>query len=97
MQQTSSAAADQATNRIVAILQDMTSDWDIDFSGDIDTGTCLIRDLAFESIDIVQFVVALEQEFGKRNIPFDKLLMTDGRYVSDLSVGQVATFLSEHV
>ena len=45
-----------------------------------------IGDLGFESIDIVQFVVALEENFKRRDMPFEKLLMIDGRYVDELSV-----------
>jgi acyl carrier protein len=82
---------------VVAILNHITSDWDQDFAGGIQTETLLIRDLGFESIDVVQFVAALEDRFGSRNLPFEKLLMIDGRYVDDLSVGDVVDFLDLHL
>ena len=82
---------------LVAILTDMTSDWDLEREGGIDRDTWLIDDLAFESIDIVELVVAIEESFQTRNIPFEKLLMEEGRYVDDLSVGQVADFLQQYV
>jgi acyl carrier protein len=84
-------------DRVVRIVSDMTTDWDLDLSGGIGPETLLIADLAFESIDVVQFVVALEERFGRRNLPFEKLLMVDGRYVDDLSVAQVADFLHDHL
>jgi acyl carrier protein len=83
--------------KIVAVLQDMTSDWDLENEGPINGDTHLIADLAFESIDIVEMVVAIEQAFQKRGIPFEGLLMVDGRYVDDLSVGQVANFVARYV
>ena len=89
--------ADEIVSRVSAVLVDMTGDWDLDFDGEINRDTRLIGDLAFESIDIVQFVVAIEGEFQKRGIPFEKLLMIDGRYVDDLTVGDIADFLSANM
>jgi acyl carrier protein len=83
--------------QVILILEDMTSDWDLDYDGGIGFATCLISDLTCESIDIVQFVVALEESFQRRDLPFERLLMVDGRYVDDLSVNDVVNFLDAHV
>ncbi len=83
--------------KLTELLADFTADWDNEFEGEMDRGTTLLGDLGFESIDIIQLVVALEQLVGRRGLPFDKLLMKDGRYVDDLSVGQIADFLSQNV
>jgi acyl carrier protein len=91
------ASNDDIVARVSSVIVDMTGDWDIDFEGDIGRHTRLIGDLAFESIDIVQLVVAIEGEFQKRGIPFEKLLMVDGRYVDDLTVGDMADFLSANI
>jgi acyl carrier protein len=85
------------TETVVQILTDMTGDWDLGLQGGIDRDTKLMHDLAFESIDIVELVVAIEEKFGTRKIPFEKLLMVDGRYVDDLSVGQIAEFVADHL
>ena len=82
---------------VVLILEEMTSDWDIAYSGGIGPETGLISDLTCESIDIVQIVVALEERFHRRDLPFEKLLMTEGRYVDDISVRQVVDFLHRHL
>ena len=82
---------------MVQILTDMTADWDLGFTGGIGPGTRLIGDLAFESIDVVQLVVAIEEKFGRRDLPFEALLMVDGRYVDDLRVAQVVDFLHEQL
>jgi acyl carrier protein len=84
-------------DQVVRIVSDMTADWDLELSGGIRPETLLIADLSFESIDVVQFVVALEERFGRRGLPFEKLLMVDGRYVDDLSVFQVVGFLHDHL
>jgi len=86
---------DGIAGSVLEILDDMTSDWDLDFSGGIGMDSLLIADLAFESIDVVQLVVALEERFDRRDLPFETLLMTDGRYVDDLAVHQIVDFLRE--
>jgi acyl carrier protein len=75
------------------ILEDITQDWDLDCSGEISSQTRLIADLAFESIDVVMLIVAIEERFGRKGLPFENLLMVDGRYVDDLSVQQMVDFL----
>ena len=92
-----SIRTEELQRQVVLILEHMTSDWDMDFSGPIGPQTRLIDDLTFESIDMVQFVVALEEHFKRRDLPFEKLLMVDGRYVDDLRVDQVVAFLDQHL
>ncbi len=86
---------EQILQDVVAILEDMTKDWDTEFSGAIGAETRLIGDLAFESIDVVQFVVAIEEHFKRRDLAFEQLLMEDGRYVSELRVGGAVDFLHQ--
>lgn len=79
------------------ILADMTSDWDIDFSGGITPDTQIISDLQFESIDVVQFIVQLESKFQRKDLPFEKLLMVDERYRDDFTVQEVVDFLQKNL
>lgn len=76
---------------VVEVVAGLVADWDLD--GEIGVATRLVADLEFESIDIIQMVVAFEERLQKRNLGFETLLMVDGRYVDDLSLGQIATFL----
>src|SRR5882762_7483239 len=79
---------------IIKLLTDMTSDWDIDEeAGAITTSTKLVADLSFESVEIVQLMVQLEQHFGLKNLASEKLLMKDGRQVPDLTVPEISQFL----
>ena len=78
---------------VLQILKNLTADWDNDYGGEIGPETSLIGELAFESIDVVELVVSIEGRFQRRDLPFEKLLMHDGRYVDDLTVGQVVDFL----
>jgi len=88
---------DQILSFVVDILKDMTSDWEMEFSAPIGADTKLIGDLEFESIDVVQFIVAVEEKFKQRQLPFEKLLMQHGRYVDELPVRDAVEFLYKHL
>jgi acyl carrier protein len=79
--------------RLVELLSELTSDSDRGFSGGIGRETRLVADLEFDSVDIVQFALLIEERFQRRKLPFEKLLMTDGRYKDDVTVREVAEFL----
>jgi acyl carrier protein len=78
--------------RLRATLADFIADWGLDV--EITPETRLVEDLEFDSIDVIQFVVAMETAFQNRNLGFQNLLMKDGRYVDDLSLAEIAAFLS---
>ncbi len=78
-------------SRLTTVLKDFIADWGLD--AEIDRDTRLVGTLEFDSIDVIQFIVAVETEFGQRNLGFQSLLMQNGRYVDDLSVGEIADFL----
>jgi len=82
---------------IVEILKDLTSDWEDAFSDEIGRDTRLIDDLGFESIDVVHLITAIEQKYDRRDLPFEKLLMIEGRYKDELTVAEIAEFLQEQL
>lgn len=94
---TRALSKDGILEKVIEILRDMTSDWDLDFEDDISETTLIVADLEFESIDVVQFVVQLEEVFKRKDLPFEKLLMVDGRYRDDMRVEEIADFLNAHL
>lgn len=82
---------------IIELLKDLTSDWDLDLDVSFHAGTQLVNELEFESIDIVEFVVAVEELYKRRGLPFEELLMLDGRYVDEITVKDVVNFLYPHL
>lgn len=78
---------------LVSVLQDTIQDWGLEIEGGIGPQTTLINDLEFESIDVVQFCVAVEQALDKKGLPFEKLFIEEGAYVDDVSVSDVVKFL----
>lgn len=83
----------EISQKLHQTLAEFVADWGLDV--DIDEATSLVEDLEFDSIDVIQFVVAVENAFQSRNLGFQSLLMQDGRYVDDLSVGQIEAFLTK--
>ena len=82
---------------VISVLQDLTVDWDLDLEHGITPDTRLMADLAFESIDVVQFIVSLEQRLGRKGISFENLFMRDGDYVHELTVREIVAFLQDNL
>lgn len=80
-------------NAVIGVVNQTISDWDVDLPSGVTMETLLMQDLAFESIDIVQFAVAIEQAAERKGLPFEKLFMKDGDYVDDVKLSQVVDFL----
>ena len=94
---TETVSEQKILDNILVILEDMTADWDMDFDGGLGVDTKLVEDLAFESIDIVQFIVAIEECFRRRGLPWEEYLMVDGRYRDEIQVGETVLFLHKHL
>ena len=77
---------------VVAIVQDLVQDWGIEAAEAAGEDTLLAVDLQFTSVDIIQLCVALEECYDRR-FGFHDLLMKDGSYVGDLSLGRLAEFV----
>ncbi len=92
-----SRSREEILDSLVRILEDMTADWDMDLDDPIGEATRLMADLEFESIDVVQFIVAIEERFQQRGMPFEELLMEDGRYVDEITVRDTVDFLDRHL
>ena len=81
MSKIESLSKDALVSEVINVVKDVVKDWDIELEEEINGDTGLIEELEFESIDIVRFVVALEQHFECRGIPFEKLFMNSGGYI----------------
>ena len=82
---------------VIALLQEMVKDWDLELDEPISASTTIINDLGFESIDLVQLVVGVEQTFGVRGLPYEEVLMKDGAYVTEITVDELVDFLHQHI
>ena len=83
--------------KVISVLNGMTQDWELDSVEGIGSKTGLMNDLEFESIDVVQLAVALEQDFNEKGLPFENLFMRDGDYVDEIYVSEVVDFLDVNI
>ncbi|QIB35165.1 acyl carrier protein [Ancylobacter pratisalsi] len=82
---------------VINVANDMVAGWDIDLPNGITSETKLMEDLSFESIDVVQFAVAIEQAVERKGLPFEKLFMKEGEYVDDVELREVSDFLCKEL
>ena len=83
--------------KLVAVLEDMTQDWDLDLDEPLGEETKIVEELGFESVDLMQLIVAIDQAFATRNLPFDQVFMEDGSYVNEITVERLASFLEKAI
>ena len=79
------------------ILRGMTSGWDMGFAGAIGPDTRLGADLAFDSMQVIELVIAIEEHFTLQELPFQQLFMPDDRETDDPKVSELVDFLSSHL
>ncbi len=82
---------------LTEILNDIIADWDLPNDAPIGAQTKVVQDLGFESIDVVQFIAAIEDHYHRHDFPIEELIMEDGRYVDEFTVEDVASFLLRHL
>ena len=94
---TNAFTVNHVEEQLVLVLNDMIQGWDMDFLEPINAETRLIGDLGFESVDLMQLIVAIEQAFGVRGLPYEQVLMQDGGYVTEITVRQLTAFLHRFI
>ncbi len=77
---------------VASIIEEMIGELELDYDQPIASHTRLIADLGFASVDFVHLIVQVETRF-KRKMGFHDLIMPNGSYVDDLSVGQFVAFI----
>jgi acyl carrier protein len=81
---------------VVGIVGEMMQDWDHRFGGEINEDTLLLAGLGFQSIDVVMLAGELHRLY-RRKVPFERLLLANGRPVEDVRVGALVDFLVEQL
>ncbi len=66
----SSFSRNDIQSKAVSVHNHMIQYWELDLSDGIGPNTRLMRDPAFESIDVVPFLMALELSFDRKGLTF---------------------------
>ena len=80
---------------VISTIEHLMQDWEVEEP--IRPETRVVADLGFESIDLIQMIGALERAFRLHGISLVDMLVADGRYVDDLSIGQIADGIAHRI
>lgn len=86
---------DTVRGDLLKTLTQLREDWE--YSGEITEQTGIVRDLDFESIDVVALGSAIEDHYNQ-SLPFAEFLMkANERNATDIAVGELVDFLMENL
>lgn len=88
---------EQATilDQIAEILYGMLDDWDPEMDGPINGQSKLSQDLCLTSIDVMHLLASIDMRYQKK-LPYERLILEDGKYRTELSVEDLANFVWEN-
>jgi len=86
----------QVLDAVIEAAGRLTEDWDHEFSAPISADTWLVADLGCQSLDIIVLTAQLSRRLERTDIPFERLLLLEGKPVTDVSLRAMANFLWEH-
>lgn len=93
----SNLSREEIEEKVIHVLVDMVQDWDLDFCDEIGSNTNIIEDLDFESIDLIELMVAMEKAFGVKGLPYETIFIKDGAYIDELQVMQLVDFFQANL
>lgn len=79
---------------ITEILDEMIEMYDLPAT-EITDDLLLIETLGFSSVDIMHMLASVDMRF-ERHLPYDKIMLKNEEYVTDLSFGEVVNFVYEN-
>jgi acyl carrier protein len=84
----------QICTQLISIVSTKIEGWGLE---DIELGekTRLSEDLCFSSIDLLNFLAAVDVQFG-RKLPYEHLLMSGDRYRTELTISELVEFVYEN-
>lgn len=82
--------------QVIELVREMMQDFDTELAGAVKPESFFVADLDFQSTDVVELIVQVEKRFQRRKLPFQKLVLKNGKY-ADFTVGELADFLHAHL
>ncbi|HXM43502.1 MAG TPA: acyl carrier protein [Bryobacteraceae bacterium] len=79
---------------VLKTVQDLCQDWD--YADEVGPQSLLFTGLGMESLDAVVLCTALQEHY-RITMPFAELLADIGQQQRDLSIAELAEFVSQHV
>ncbi|MFH1157657.1 MAG: acyl carrier protein [Pseudomonadota bacterium] len=77
---------------IIGLTQDLIEDWGLEDAA-MSAATTLKGDLGFASADTMQLFTMIQEHYSGITFKFQELVMKDGKFIDDLTLGQVIVFI----
>lgn len=85
---------EQTVDIVCGVVSNVIEDWGLDAT--LSPETCLVSELGFTSMDMIDVVSTLETQL-RRKLPYEELVMLpEGGYREDISIGELATFVYDN-
>tara|TARA_B110000003_G_C16650994_1_gene534120 strand:+ start:1458 stop:1766 length:309 start_codon:yes stop_codon:yes gene_type:complete len=81
-------------SEIKEVLEDIITMYELP-TVDITDNLLLIETLGFSSVDIMHLLASVDMRF-ERHLPYDKIILKNGEYVTDLSFGEIVDFIYDN-
>lgn len=79
---------------IKEILEEMIEMYDLPTT-EITDELLLIETLGFSSVDIMHLLASVDMRF-ERHLPYDKIMLKNDEYVTDLGFGEIVNFVHDN-
>jgi acyl carrier protein len=85
---------EEICTELIAIAARITDGWGLE-DVELTQSTRLSEDLCFSSIDLLNFLAAVDVQF-QRKLPYERLLMVGDRYRNELTINDLAEFVHDN-
>lgn len=82
--------------KVIHLITKLIQELDYDADEAITSDTMFVKDIGFASLDFVQMIVTIEEDFGQK-LGFQNLLVKNGAYIDDLTVGELIVFITRQL
>jgi acyl carrier protein len=77
---------------VIGLAQELIADWGLD-DVTVEKTTTLKGDLGFSSSDTMQLFTMIQEHYAGVPFRFQDLVVKDGKFIDDLTLGQVTVFI----
>lgn len=87
---------EEINRKVLNLIKIMMEDVDFGYQDEIGPDSCILNDLDFDSIKVIQLFTKIQKQFGNRKIPFQNLVFR-GDAIVDFTIHDLVEFLYVHL
>ena len=86
---------ENALGLVTQLVAQTVAEWNLDLDDALGEETKLAEDLCFSSVEMLHLLAAIDMRLSTK-LPFDRLILTNGAYRSELTLGELARFVDQN-